>query len=168
MPLVKVIRKGVTAAIRKVPTATCAALLPMTTDRVGKELQDDKEQPIKVESANDAFAKFKPQFSFTGYAGKEETEFKAEFVFETIKDFLPENLMKHQGFKDDDGNLHFRRNDLADLKNKVDLLYRLKDRWKLPAVRRAWAKPERRAEIIEALGRLIAELQTVKTTGGLR
>jgi len=58
------------------------------------------------------------------------------------------------------------RNDLADLKSSIDLVYRLKDRWKLPTVRRSWNNPEQRKEIIEALGRLRSELEKVAGKGG--
>ena len=49
----------------------------------------------------------------------------------------------------------------ADLKNNIDLMYRLKDRWKLPAVRRAWSNPEQRRQIIAALEQLRDELDKV-------
>ena len=58
------------------------------------------------------------------------------------------------------------RNDIADLKSNIDVLYRLKDRWKLPTVRRAWGNENQRKEIIEALGRLRGELQKVAAKGG--
>jgi len=96
MPLVKVIRKGITPAIRKVPTSTCAAVMPMTLDRVDAEAATENEELTKVEDVNDAFSKFQPKLSFTGNAGKEETEFKAEFRFKNVKDFDPENLQKKQ------------------------------------------------------------------------
>ena len=165
MPLVKVIRKGITPAVRKVPTSTAAVMMPMTLERVGQDLAAEDEKPTKVESVNDAFEKFAPKLDFTGYAGKEETEFKANFKFRNIKDFTPENLQKRQEIKtvDEYGDEHVEvlRNDIADLKDKIDLLYRLKDRWRLPAVRRAWSNPAQRKEIIEALGRLKGELGKV-------
>jgi type VI secretion system protein ImpB len=37
----------------------------------------------------------------------------------------------------------------------------LKDRWKLPAVRRAWSNPAQRAEIVNALNKLRSELERV-------
>jgi hypothetical protein len=83
-----------------------------------------------------------------------------------MKDFDPENLQKKQEFRDEEGNVTYARNDIADLKANIDLLYRLKDRWKLPAVRRAWNNEEQRAEIIRALGRLREELQKVASKGG--
>ncbi|MBI5083450.1 MAG: hypothetical protein HZB13_02485 [Acidobacteria bacterium] len=166
MPLVKVIRKGVTPSIRKVPTSTAAVMLPMTLGRVGKEAASENEELTRVEDVNDAFAKFKPEIAFKGSAGPEETEFKADFKFRTMKDFDPENLQKRQEFKDEDGNITYGRNDIADLKSNIDLLYRLKDRWKLPAVRRAWSSEEQRGEIIKALGRLREDLQKVAGKGG--
>jgi len=165
MPLVKVIRKGVTPAVRKVPTSTCAVMMPMTLDRVGQDLGSENEEPTKVEDAKDAFEKFKPELQFKGYAGEEETEFKAEFRFRSVKDFDPENLQKRQEIRTTDeygeDRVEYLRNDIADLKDNIDLLYRLKDRWKLPTVRRAWNNPGQRKEIVEALGRLRAELAKV-------
>ena len=166
MPLVKVIRKGVTPAIRKVPTSTTAAVMPMTLDRVGKEVASESEDATKVESAQDAFEKFKPALDFKARAGEEETEFRAEFRFRSIKEFDPENLQKRQEIKNADGTVEVLRNDIADLKTGVDLLYRLKDRWKLPAVRRAWGSDNQRKEIINALGRLRNELEKVAGKGG--
>jgi type VI secretion system protein ImpB len=161
MPLIKVVRKGVTPAVRKVPTSTAAAMLPMTLNRVGGEAVSETEDLTKVEDLGDAFRKFEPKLGFKGYAGPEETEFRAELEFRSIKDFDPENLQKRQEVKDADGTSHFLRNDLADLKQNIDLLYRLKDRWKLPAVRRAWGNAGQREEIVNALGKLRTELQRV-------
>ncbi len=166
MPLVKVIRKGVTPSVRKVPTSTAAVMLPMTLNKIGKEAASENEDLSRVEDVNDAFAKFKPELSFKGSAGPEETEFKAEFKFKSIKDFDPENLQKRQEFRDEDGNVTYARNDIADLKTNIDLLYRLKDRWKLPTVRRAWNSETQRAEIIEALGRLKEDLTKLSGKGG--
>lgn len=161
MPLVKVIRKGITPSIRKVPTSTCAVVMPTTLERVGKETASEGEEPTKVEDVNDAFAKFQPKLNFRGYAGPEDAEFRADFRFKTIKDFDPENLQKRQEIKNADGETEYLRNDLADLKTNIDLLYRLKDRWKLPTVRRAWASETQRQEIVSALSRLRGELQKV-------
>lgn len=167
MPLVKVIRKGVTPSVRKVPTSTAAVMLPMTLNRVGKEAASENEELTRVEDVNDAFAKFKPELKFKGAAGPDETEFKAEFNFKGMKDFDPENLQKKQEIRDEDGNVTgYVRNDIADLKTNIDLLYRLKDRWKLPTVRRAWNSEAQRVEIIEALGRLKADLKKITGEGG--
>jgi len=161
MPLVKVVRKGVTPAIRKVPTSTAAAMLPMTLNRVGGEAASENEELVKVEDLGDAFRKFNPKLNFRGHAGPDETEFRADIQFRSIKDFDPENLQKRQETRDAEGNVTYLRNDLADLKTNIDLLYRLKDRWKLPTVRRAWTNAEQRQEIVEALGKLRSELERV-------
>jgi type VI secretion system protein ImpB len=165
MPLVKVIRKGVTPSVRKVPTSTAALMLPMTSDRVGVEASSEHEELFKVEDLNDAFRKFEPRLSFRGNAGPEEAEFRADIRFRSIKDFDPENLQKKQEIKNANGESEYLRNDIADLKTNIDLLYRLKDRWKLPTVRRAWANEEQRKEIITALGKLRSELERVAQGG---
>ncbi len=161
MPLVKVVRKGVTPAVRKVPTSTAAAMLPMTLARVGGEAASETEELTKVEDLGDAFRKFEPKLNFRGNAGPEETEFRADINFRSIKDFDPENLQKRQEIRGEDGAVTYLRNDLADLKTNIDLLYRLKDRWKLPAVRRAWGNAAQREEIVSALGKLRTELERV-------
>jgi hypothetical protein len=166
MPLIKVIRKGITPHVRKVPTSTCAAVMPMTLNRVGTEVASENEEPVKVEDVADAFRKFEPALSFHGTAGAEETEFRAEFKFRSIKDFDPENLQKRQENKKPTGESEYLPNDLADLRSQIDLIYRLKQRWSQPAVRRAWANPEQRREIIAALGRLRSELEKVAGKGG--
>ncbi len=165
MPLVKVVRKGVTPSIRKVPTSTAAAMMPMTLERVGIEAASENEDLTKVEDLSDAFRKFQPSLNFNGRAGEQETEFRADVQFRSIKDFDPENLQKRQEVRDADGNVSYLRNDLADLKANIDLLYRLKDRWKLPTVRRAWQNPAQRQEIVEALGKLRSELERVAEGG---
>jgi predicted component of type VI protein secretion system len=136
-------------------------MLPMTVDRVGCETASEREEPVKVEDLTDSFRKFEPGLSFRGNAGPEETEFRAELRFRSIKDFDPENLQKKQEIKNAEGDSEYLRNDIADLKTNIDLLYRLKDRWKLPNVRRAWANEEQRKEIITALGKLRTELERV-------
>jgi hypothetical protein len=140
-------------------------MMPMTLNRVGQDLGSENEQGTEVESVNDAFQKFKPDLKFKGYAGKEETEFQSEFRFRNVKDFDPENLQKRQEIRtvDEYGEetVTYLRNDIADLRDKIDLLYRLKDRWKLPTVRRAWGNADQRKEIVEALGRLRGELEKV-------
>jgi predicted component of type VI protein secretion system len=137
----------------------------MTLDRVGKEVKSEDEQPTRVDNLQEAFTKFEPQMKFKGRVGEEETEFQADFRFKSLKDFDPENLQKRQEIRNADGETEYLRNDIADLKNHVDLLYRLKDRWKLPAVRRAWSRPEQRQEIITALGKLRTELEKVAAKG---
>ena len=148
MPLVKVIRKGVTPSVRKVPTSTAALMLPMSIDRVGAEAGSEREDLVKVEDLTDAFRKFDPKLNFRGNAGPEEAEFRADIRFRSIKDFEPENLQKKQEIKNEQGEPEYLRNDIADLKTNIDLLYRLKDRWKLPTVRRAWSNEEDRKSVV--------------------
>ena len=156
MPIIDVKRKGITPAIRPVPTDTTLTVLPMTLDRVGKELADEDEQAVRVDSVEHAFEKFKPSVSFRSYAGEEQTEFVADLDFHTLKDFTPENIQKRTPGK---------RNDLADLGITIELLYRLKDRWSLPAVKRAWSDPDQRKQIVAALNKLRVELEKVAQTG---
>jgi len=157
MPKIEVIRKGVTPAARPVPTDTTAAVLPMTLNRVGKEVDDEDEVPISVDSVNDAFAKFKPSVHLETTAGEDATEFVVDVAFRTLKDFDPENIQKRVPGK---------RNDLADLKNSIDLLYRLKDRWSLPGVKKAWSDPNQRQQIIAAVNELRQQLQKLAQQGG--
>jgi type VI secretion system protein ImpB len=150
MPKFDVIRKGVTPAARPVPTDTTLAVLPVTLDRVGKEVADEDEQALRVDSPNDAFEKFKPSIHLETSVGEEATQFVIDLEFHNIKDFDPENIQKRQPGK---------QNDLADLKNNIDLLYRLKDLWSLPAVKRAWQDPTQREQIIRVLANLRQQLQ---------
>lgn len=152
MPKIEVIRKGITPAVRPVPTDTTLAILPMTLNRVGKEVADEDEEPVRIDSVNEAFEKFKPSIRFETTAGEEATEFIAELEFRSIKDLDPENIQKRVPGK---------RNDIADLKSTIDLLYRLKDRWSLPAVKRAWNDPGQRKQILAALANLRTELEKV-------
>jgi type VI secretion system protein ImpB len=156
MPKIEVVRKGITPAVRPVPTDTTLTVLPMTLDRVGKELADEDEQALRVDSVEDAFEKFKPSIPFRTYAGEEQTEFVADLEFHSLKDFTPENIQKRTPGK---------RNDLADLSITIELLYRLKDRWLLPAVKRAWSDPNQRKQIVGALDKLRVELEKVAQTG---
>jgi type VI secretion system protein ImpB len=169
MPVVKVIRPQIIPSVRKVPTSTCATVMPMTLERAGKEAVSDNEEAMHVQSIQEAFDKFTPKLDFRGTAGKEETDFRAEFHFRSIKDFEPENLQKRQEVrtrtKAGEEKVEYLRNDIADLKSNIDLLYRLKDRWRLPAVRRAWSKPEQREKMIEAFGRLRSEVERVAKGG---
>lgn len=152
MPKIEVIRKGITPAVRPVPTDTTLAVLPMTLERMGREVASEDEDAVRVDSVNDAFEKFKPAIHFETQAGAEATEFVADLEFRSLKDFSPDNLQKKTPGK---------RNDIADLKSAIDLLYRMKDRWSLPAVKRAWANPQQRQQILTALAKLRAELEKV-------
>ncbi|MFC2173194.1 type VI secretion system contractile sheath small subunit [Acidobacteriota bacterium] len=155
MPQFNVERAKLAGSVRPVPTTTTAAVMPMTLDRVGKEVEDEEEEPTRIDSVDDAFKKFKPGIQFETTVGEEGTEIKADIEFTTLKDFSPENIQKKQPGK---------RNDLADLKNTIDLLYRMKDRWSIPKVKRAWKDPAQRKQIISALSKLRAELEKVAKT----
>jgi type VI secretion system protein ImpB len=152
MPKIEVIRKGITPAVRPVPTDTTLAVVPVTLERMGREVETEDEEPVRVDSADDAFRKFKPSIHFETQAGEEATEFVADLEFRSLKDFSPENIQKR---------VPGQRNDIADLKNAIDLLYRMKDRWSLPSVKRAWSDPKQRKQILEALARLRSELEKV-------
>jgi len=161
MPIIEVKRQNVRPAVRKVPTSTCAVTMPMTRERVNREVRSETEEPTMVESLQDAFTKFKPQIRFSGRTEADGIQFEADLRFDSIKDFEPSNIMTRQEVRAEDGSITYLRNDLADLKNNIDLMYRLKDRWKLPAVRRAWGSEEERKHIIDALGLLRSELEKV-------
>jgi type VI secretion system protein ImpB len=152
MPKIEVIRKGITPAVRPVPTDTTLTVLPVTLDRMGRELENEDEEAVRVDSVNDAFEKFKPGIHFETQVGDEGTEFVADLEFRSLKDFSPENIQKR---------VPGQRNDIADLKNAIDLLYRMKDRWALPSVKRAWADPKQRKQILAAVARLRVELEKV-------
>jgi predicted component of type VI protein secretion system len=149
---IKIIQKATDPQKPSLPKNTTLVVLPMTLDRVGKEVGNEDEQPVSVDSVNDAFEKFQPKIDFKTLAGEEATEFVAELEFRRLKDFDPENIQKKTPGK---------RNDIADLKNTIDLLYRMKDRWALPRVKRAWNDPEQRKQILAALSKLRAELEKV-------
>jgi len=152
---IEVVRKGITPAVRPVPTDTTLIVLPMTIERMRKEVMDEEEQAVRVDSVDDAFAQFKPSIHFETQAGEEQTEFVIDLSFDSLKGFSPENIQKKSSG---------RRNDLADLKNAIDLLYRMKDRWSLPAVKRAWNDPSQRKQIMTALSKLRVELEKVTQT----
>ena len=154
MPVVKVTRAGVRQAPRQVPTETTATILPMTVDRVGQETAED-EQPTKVSSLAEAFEKFKPALDFKTNVGDEGTEFAADLEFKSLKDFDPKKLMSRTPGK---------RNDVADLQSQIDLIHRMRERFSVLAVRRAWENTDQRKEIIDA----IAEFQEAlkKISGG--
>ena len=156
MPITKVIRSGVAPAARKVPTSTTMTVLPMTPERAGVEVASEDEKPVAVDSLKDAFEKFKPELKFSEEI--QGTKFEADLKFRSIKDFDPENLQKRQEGQG--------KNDLADLKSRIDVLYQVKTMWSRPAVQRAWANDGRRKEIIDALNLLRSEVARIPDGGG--
>jgi hypothetical protein len=151
MPVVKVTRAGVRAAPREVPTDTTAAVLPMTFDRVGQEAPED-ETPTKISNLADAFTAFKPKLDFKTNVGEEGTEFVADLEFRSLKDFDPKQIRSREPGK---------RNDVADLQSQIDLLHRMRERFALLAVKRAWENEEQRKQIIDALGEFQEQLRRI-------
>jgi hypothetical protein len=151
MPVVKVKRAGVRPAPREVPTDTTTAILPMTVDRVGQEAPEN-EAPTRVSSVAEAFAAFKPGLDFRTYVGDEGTEFVAELEFKGLADFDPKRIRTREPGK---------RNDLADLQSRIDLLHRMRERFTVLPVKRAWENTEQRAEIIAAVQEFETQLRRI-------
>jgi len=154
MPVVKVTRAGVKQAPRQVPTETTTTIMPMTVDRVGEECGED-ETPTKVSSLAEAFEQFEPKLDFKTTVGDEGTEFVAELEFKSLKDFDPKKIGSREPGK---------RNDLADLQSQIDLLHRMRERFSVLSVRRAWDNDDQRKEIIEAVAQFQDALK--KLSGG--
>ena len=151
MPVTNVKRTGIRSAPREVPTETTVTLMPMTMDRVGQEApEDDKE--TKVSSLAEAFQKFKPAHHFKTTVGEEGTEFVADLEFRSLKDFDPKQIRAREPGK---------RNDIADLQAEIDLLQRMRERFTLLAVKRAWENPEQRKEMLGAVDDLQASLREI-------
>lgn len=156
MPVVKVTRAGVRSAPREVPTDTTLAILPMTVDRVGRETEDD-EVPTRVSSVEEAFQAFRPSLDFETRVGDEGAEFVAELEFRSLRDFDPSRIRTREPGK---------RNDLADLQSRIDLLHRMRERFTLPSVKRSWESPEQRAEIVAAVREFEAQLRRIAGAEG--
>jgi predicted component of type VI protein secretion system len=127
----------------------------MTVDRVGQEAPED-EVPIKVSSVAEAFEKFKPGLQFKTTVGDEGTEFAADLEFKSLKDFDPKAIRTREPGK---------RNDIADLQAQIDLLHRMRDRFTVLAVKRAWEAPDQRREIIAAVGEFQDALRRLSEGG---
>lgn len=166
MPLVKIVRRGTTPAARRAPVIRAVVVMPMTMERIARGVSSEIEEPAKVNSLQEAFGHFQPKLAFSGHAGQREAEFRADVRFDGIKDFDPEHLLKRQSVPNPRGEINHGRNDLVAVKQKIDLLYRLKDRWSRAAVRRAWNNPAERTEIINAFVALRQELQKVASLRG--
>lgn len=151
MPVVKVFRTGVRSVPREVPTDATVVILPMTIDRVGRECASD-EQPAKVRDLNEAFDRFKPGLDFRTTAGEEKTDFVVELEFTSLKDFDPKRVRSR-----DPG----RRNDLADLQSRIDLLRRMRDRFAVLSVKKAWDDVGQRREIIDAVHEFEQQLRHI-------
>ena len=151
MPVTNIKRTGVRSAPREIPTETTVAIMPMSMDRVGQEAPED-EGPTKVSSLAEAFEAFKPKLDFRTTVGQEGTEFVADLEFRSLKDFDPKQIRSREPGK---------RNDIADLQAEIDLLQRMRERFTLLAVKRAWENPEQRKEMIAAVGDLQDSLRQI-------
>ena len=151
MPVVKVTRAGVRTAPRQVPTDTTATILPMTFDRVGQECPED-EAPAKVSSLAEAFDAFKPKLDFRTTVGEEGTEFRAQLDFRSLKDFDPKQIRTREPGK---------RNDIADLQSRIDMLHRMRERFATLPVKRAWDNEAQRHEIIDAVREFETQLRRI-------
>lgn len=156
MPVVKVTRAGVRPAPRDVPTDTTAVILPMTVDRVGAEVPEE-ERPVRVSSIAEAFEAFKPRIDFRTSVGDEGTEFVAELEFNGLRDFDPKKIRTREPGK---------RNDLADLQSRIDLLHRMRERFAVLAVKRAWENQEQRRGIVAAVREFEAQLRRIAAGEG--
>jgi hypothetical protein len=126
MPEITVKRQGITPFARDVPTSTAVIVQPMNLDSVGNEVASEEEVPERIDDLNAAFKIFKPEIHFKSEG---PTEIVADLEFNKMADFDPKNILKP---------VPNRRNDLAKLQMTIELLYRLKERWGKPGVRRAW------------------------------
>jgi predicted component of type VI protein secretion system len=154
MPEIKVKRQGITPFARDVPTSTALIVQPMNLDRVGKEVSTEDESPEQIDDIGHVFKTFKPQLHFKSEG---PTEIEVDLEFNKMADFDPKNILKPTPN---------RRNDLAKLQNTIELLYRLKERWGKPGVRRAWNDRAQRKQIIQSLTTLMEELKTIASEKG--
>ena len=151
MPVVKVSRSSVRSTPREVPTDATATVLPMTIDRVGQECPED-DQPTKVSSLAEAFEKFKPRLDLKTTAGEQGTKFVAELEFNSLRDFDPKKVRSRESGK---------RNDLADLQSRIDLLHRMRERFAVLSVQKAWENTDQRKEIIDAVAEFEQQLRNI-------
>jgi Type VI secretion system, TssC, VipB len=152
MPRIEVIRKGITPAARSVPKDTTLIVLPMTLDRVGKGVADEEESPVGINSVADALAQFKPMVNLVISDQDTSLEFTVNLEFRRLVDFNVENVQR---------SVPGRRNDIASLKSTIDVLWRLKDRWASPAIKRVWNDPLQRKQILAAISYLRHELEKI-------
>ncbi len=155
MPVTKINRKGVTPSVREVPTDTTTTMLPMTVEAVGREAGQD-DTPAKVANLTEAFEAFRPSVDFKATVGDEGTEFVVQHDFRTLKDFSPDKIRTGQ-----DG----KRNDVAALQGRIDLMYRIRERFGSISLKKAWRDEGLRAEIMEALGEFQDELSRIASAG---
>jgi hypothetical protein len=148
MPVVKISRAGVRFAPREVPTDLTVVLLPMTLDRVGRECAAH-EQPMKVNSLEEAFEKFKPRLDFRITIGEEQREVVVELELTCMRDFDPKKIRSHEPG---------RRNDLADLQRRIDVVQHVRERLVSRSVKKAWEIPAERERTFNDLQDLERQL----------
>lgn len=156
MPVVKVSRTGVRSAPREVPADTTAVVLPMTVDRVGAECPAN-EEPAKVSGLAETFERFKPKLDFKTTIGENGTEFVVELEFKSLTDFDPKKIRSRELGK---------RNDLAHLQGRIDLLRRVRERFAVLSVKKAWENVEQRGEIIDAVREFEQQLRRIAGAEG--
>ena len=149
MPEFNVKYQAITPHVKELPTSTALLLQPMTLEEIGKELESDTDGPVKVDDLQHAFKVFEPKVHFKSEG---PTEMVVDLAFQRMADFDPQNILKPNPSG---------RNDLAKLQATISLLYRLKERWAKPMVRRAWMDKTQRQQIINAITSLRGELQTM-------
>jgi hypothetical protein len=154
MPEINVKRQGITSFARDVPTSTALIVQPMNLEKVGKEVETESETPERIDDLGHAFKTFKPQLHFKSEG---PTEIEVDLEFNKMPDFDPKNILKPTPN---------RRNDLAKLQSTIELLYRLKERWGKPGVRRAWNDKAQRKQIIESLTALTEEMKAIASEKG--
>jgi type VI secretion system protein ImpB len=141
--------QGIKPSAKELPTSTALLLQPMTLDAVGTELESETAEPVRVDNLDHAFKTFTPKVHFKSQG---PAEIEAQLSFAKLADFDPKNILK--------GGTS-GRNDLAKLEATISLLYRLKERWAKPSVRKAWSDQAQRQQILGSLASLRTELQSV-------
>jgi hypothetical protein len=135
-------RQGVTPAVRPVPTDNTLAVLPMTADRVGRDLEDgENAAPVRINSTEDAFKQFRPKVHVQRDIG--EAKFVVDHQINGLRDLEPDRVLTRTSPD--------QQNDLADLHGRIQILQQLRTRFAQPKVKKAWANEEQRQELIEAV-----------------
>ncbi len=108
-------------------------------DRIGHEIDDVDEKPVRLDSLDVAFDAFRPSVAFAASAGEGAQEVVAEVEFLKIEDFEPRNI-----FKGGTG----KRNDVALLDEAIGQLSDFREWWLLPGVQRVWKNVELRDRML--------------------
>ncbi len=84
-------------------------------------------------------------------------EFEAELEFRSLRDFDPRQIRAREPGK---------RNDLADLQSRIEMLHRMRERFSVLSVKRAWENEEQRREIVGAVTELEGQLRRIAAPRG--